>query len=57
MKVSLILYGYQLSEKTDDEEAMLSEALNVLPNSRLACQIRLVQSMDGLVVEVPAQQG
>ena len=44
--------SHQLSEKTDDEEAMLSEALNVLPNSRLACQIQISTEMEGLEVEL-----
>lgn len=36
----------------DDEEAMLSEAFNVKPNSRLGCQIPITQDADGLKIEL-----
>lgn len=36
----------------DDEEAMLSEAFNVKPNSRLGCQIPITIETDGLRVEL-----
>ncbi|MAR28938.1 MAG: 2Fe-2S ferredoxin [Gammaproteobacteria bacterium] len=38
-----------------DERELLSYALGVNERSRLACQIRLTQELDGLVVEVPSQ--
>ena len=38
-----------------DEQELLSYALGVNQRSRLACQIRLTQELDGLVVEVPGQ--
>ena len=41
---------HELPEKSDEEEAMLSEALYVESNSRLGCQIPLEEAMDGLVV-------
>lgn len=41
-----------LPEKSDEEEAMLSEAFHVEENSRLGCQIRLVRELDGLEVEL-----
>jgi 2Fe-2S ferredoxin len=45
-----------LSEKSDDEEAMLSEAFNVKENSRLGCQLHISDVMDGLEVELaPAE--
>ena len=37
-----------LPEKSDDEEAMLSEAFNVKPNSRLGCQIHISEELEGL---------
>src|SRR5690606_28921099 len=49
---------YVISENVDlppmesDEEAMLSEAFNVKPNSRLGCQINITEELDGLVVEL-----
>lgn len=42
----------ELPEMNPDEEAMLSEAFNVRPNSRLGCQIQLEPSIEGLVVEL-----
>ena len=43
-------------KKTADEEAMLSEALNVQPNSRLGCQIQINTEMDGLEVELAPEE-
>jgi len=48
--------SHQLSEKTADEEAMLSEAFNVQPNSRLGCQIQINNQMDGLEVELAPEE-
>ena len=36
----------------DDEEAMLSEAFYVKPNSRLGCQIAITESLEGLELEL-----
>ena len=36
-----VLNDILIPEKGDDEEAMLSEAFNVKPNSRLGCQIQM----------------
>jgi ferredoxin len=41
-----------LPEKTDDEEAMLSEAFNVKDNSRLGCQIYISEALEGLEIEL-----
>ncbi|MGD9868008.1 MAG: 2Fe-2S iron-sulfur cluster-binding protein [Hyphomicrobiales bacterium] len=38
------------------EEGMLDFAFDVRPNSRLSCQIRITDEMDGLVVRVPEKQ-
>jgi 2Fe-2S ferredoxin len=38
------------------EEDMLDFAFDVRPNSRLSCQIRITDAMDGLVVTTPARQ-
>ena len=48
--------SHLLPEKTADEEAMLSEALNVKPNSRLGCQIQINTEMDGLEVELAPEE-
>ncbi len=39
------------------EEDMLDFALDVKPTSRLSCQVRLRDDLDGLVVRTPVRQG
>ena len=39
------------------EEDMLDFAFDVRDNSRLSCQIRVKDELDGLVVHVPTRQG
>ena len=48
--------SHLIPEKTADEEVMLSEALNVQPNSRLGCQIQINTEMDGLEVELAPEE-
>jgi 2Fe-2S ferredoxin len=47
-------------EKTGEpspmEEDMLDFAVDVRPNSRLSCQMKVTEALDGLVVRVPEQQ-
>lgn len=43
---------HELKEQTADEEDMLDQAFFVKPNSRLGCQIRLKDELDGLVVRL-----
>jgi 2Fe-2S ferredoxin len=38
------------------EEDMLDFAFDVRPNSRLSCQIKVTDALDGLVVSVPERQ-
>lgn len=40
-----------------DEEEMLDSAFEVKSTSRLSCQIKVTQSLDGLVVYTPTYQG
>lgn len=47
-----ILNKVPLIDMGDDEEAMLSEAFNVKPNSRLGCQITITNDLDGLELEL-----
>lgn len=47
-----ILNDVALPEKNDGEEAMLSEAFHVKPNSRLGCQIHITDELDGLALEL-----
>ncbi|MDX6807048.1 2Fe-2S iron-sulfur cluster-binding protein [Terrihabitans rhizophilus] len=39
------------------EEDMLDFAFDVRPTSRLSCQIKVSDTLDGLVVHTPARQG
>jgi 2Fe-2S ferredoxin len=45
----------KLNEVSDDEYAMLDTLPDLLPNSRLACQLQLNPEMDGLRVRLHAQ--
>ncbi|QBA65086.1 2Fe-2S iron-sulfur cluster-binding protein [Muriicola soli] len=47
-----IISSHEMEAKSDEEEAMLSEAFYVKDNSRLSCQIPLEDSLDELVVEL-----
>jgi 2Fe-2S ferredoxin len=38
------------------EEDMLDFAFEVKPNSRLSCQIKVTEALDGLVVTTPERQ-
>ena len=41
-----------IKDKSDDEDAMLSEAFFVKENSRLGCQIQITDELDGLIFEL-----
>ena len=43
-------------QRTEMEIAMLEFVENVEPNSRLSCQIRVSDKLDGLVVRMPESQ-
>ena len=47
-----VLSDHPLEEKSEDEEAMLSEAFQVKENSRLGCQIPMDKKLEGLKVEL-----
>ena len=51
-----VISDHVLPEKSDDEEAMLSEAFNVRENSRLGCQLHITEAMDGLEVELAPEE-
>jgi 2Fe-2S ferredoxin len=40
-----------------EEEEMLDTAFEVKPTSRLSCQIKVTEALDGLIVYTPAYQG
>jgi 2Fe-2S ferredoxin len=46
----------KLSERSDDEEDMLDTAHDVRPTSRLSCQIKVTEELDGLTVHTPSRQ-
>ncbi|MDZ7879747.1 MAG: 2Fe-2S iron-sulfur cluster-binding protein [Saprospiraceae bacterium] len=48
--------SHDLSEPTDDEWLMLDQAMHVRDNSRLGCQIRIQENLDGLVVRLAPEQ-
>jgi 2Fe-2S ferredoxin len=43
-------------KRSDMEEDMLDFAFDVRDNSRLSCQIKVTEQLDGLVVKVPEKQ-
>jgi ferredoxin len=43
---------HDLSQPSDAELDMLDQAFHVRPDSRLGCQIKLIDQLDGLVVRV-----
>ena len=43
-------------ERNTMEESVLEFANNVKPNSRLSCQMRVTEELDGLVVRMPESQ-
>lgn len=45
-----------LEGRQEMEEDMLDFAFDVRPNSRLSCQIKITEALDGLVVHVPEKQ-
>jgi len=45
-----VLSDHELSELSEDEENMLDQAFFVKPNSRLGCQIKITEEVDGLKV-------
>ena len=44
----------RLAEPTEDEEDMRDLAFGLTHTSRLGCQIRMSEALDGLVVKLPA---
>ena len=45
-----------VGERNEMEEDMLDFAFDVRDNSRLSCQIKVSDALDGLVVKVPEKQ-
>ena len=47
-----VLTNHVSLERNDDEQAMLDEAWHVEDNSRLGCQIKLTNELEGLKVQL-----
>jgi 2Fe-2S ferredoxin len=47
----------KLGARSEEEEEQLDTAFDVKPNSRLSCQIKVSEALDGLVVRTPGYQG
>jgi len=47
----------KVGTRSAEEEDQLDFAFDVRPNSRLSCQIKVTETLDGLVVHTPAYQG
>ena len=45
-----------LPEKTFDETAMLEESWDMQDNSRLSCQIKLSEQLEGLTIQIAPEQ-
>ena len=43
---------HAIFDRSDDEEDMLDQAFFVEDNSRLGCQVKMVEELDGLVVKL-----
>ena len=48
-------YG-RLEKKSELEEALLDAVCDLRPNSRLSCQIKVTEELNGLVVRLPVKQ-
>lgn len=48
--------NHELPEMEYDEDAMLAEAFNVEDNSRLGCQIRITEELNGLEVTLAPEE-
>ena len=46
-------WAERLAPPGDDEEAMLDTVFDLTPTSRLSCQIRLSDALDGISVALP----
>lgn len=46
----------KLEPASEDEAAILDGAMRVEPNSRLTCQIRMSEQLDGIVIRLPVSQ-
>ena len=50
-------FADKTGERSSMEESMLDFASDVRENSRLSCQIKVTDALDGLIVRMPEEQG
>lgn len=50
-------WGKITGAPSEMEEDMLDFAYDIRDNSRLSCQLKITEELDGLVVHIPEQQG
>lgn len=46
----------RVGERNAAEKALLEEVIDGQPNSRLSCQIKVTEDIEGLIVRLPARQ-
>lgn len=51
-----VLNERELTPENDDEMLMLDTVPNITPTSRLGCQIKITQEMDGLEVRILGEE-
>ena len=51
-----VVSDHILPEKTFDEIAMLEESWDMKDNSRLSCQLKLSEQLEGLTIQIAPEQ-
>ena len=51
-----VVSDHILPEKTFDETAMLEESWDIQDNSRLSCQLKLSEQLEGLTIQIAPEQ-
>ena len=51
-----VISNHTLPEKSFDETAMLEESWDMQDNSRLSCQLKLSEKLEGLTIQIAPEQ-
>ena len=51
-----VISNHLLPEKSFDETAMLEESWDMQDNSRLSCQLKLSEQLEGLTIQIAPEQ-
>ena len=51
-----VISNHKLPEKSFDETAMLEESWDMQDNSRLSCQLKLSEQLEGLTIQIAPEQ-